>query len=236
MTNQLQFLFIHGAGGTNSKWRYIRPNFSDVHAHFINLPGHGDNRDDPCASIEEYADRLSLQIQDDVLVIGHSMGGLIGIELAKRSKKVKGLVLVSSHYHLPVHSSLLEQLSQGTFPEKFFYASYDKSIDEKLLEEEKAEISLVQIDTTYRDYMCCEQYSNGCEVISALNIPIMGLYGSADRMLPKDAEEAIQRSNAGVISETVEGAAHYMMIEQPEMLTTHLRRFYTSFVYRGERR
>src|SRR5690554_3718283 len=107
--NSLVFLFIHGAGGTKNKWRRLHPYIEDLPTRYLDLPGHGDNKDEPCSSIEEYAERLSEQLEDDVIIVGHSMGGLIGIELAKRSSRVKAIVLASSHYQLPVHPSMLDQ-------------------------------------------------------------------------------------------------------------------------------
>lgn len=233
MTNKLGFLFIHGAGGTKSKWRQLPAYLGELPARYIDLPGHGDNHDEPCSSIEQYAERLCGQIQEDVIVVGHSMGGLIGIELAKRSNRVKGLVLVASHYQLPVHPSVLDQLSQGVFPEKLFYASYSQTIDSKLLTQELEEIDAVPISTTHRDYICCDQYSNGRQAVSEINVPILGLYGAVDRLLPKDAEEALKRENAWVLTESVEGSGHYMMIEQPKALSIILRNFYLGLSGQG---
>lgn len=85
-SEQLIFLFIHGAGGTQSKWRKVREQLVEVNSDFIDLPGHGTNDGHPAASIGEYANILSQSIHQDTIIVGHSMGGLIGIELAAKNK------------------------------------------------------------------------------------------------------------------------------------------------------
>ena len=40
-SSKLPFFFIHGAGGTKSKWRTL-DSIRDI-SQFIDLPGHGEN-------------------------------------------------------------------------------------------------------------------------------------------------------------------------------------------------
>ncbi|QSO49388.1 alpha/beta fold hydrolase [Alicyclobacillus mengziensis] len=219
------FVFIHGAGGTQSKWRSIQSGMRGYRASYVDLPGHGANALEPQASIEAYATGLSDTIQGDVIVVGHSMGGMIGIELAARNQHVKGLALVASHYALPVHDRILSQLKEGSFPESLFYASYRKPVNPQLLEQEKEEISLVPVETTYLDFRACNSYVNGREAIARLNIPILALYGADDRLLPVAAQDNLMQANTLASATSVTEAGHYVMLERPQDVVDALLAF-----------
>ena len=110
MKKDLKLLFIHGAGGTSSKWRKLKVELdrTDLVYSIIDLPGHGKDKRIVPESIEDYARIINEEIKEDTIIVGHSMGGLIGIEVTVRNNNVKGLVLINSHYDLPVHAKVLE--------------------------------------------------------------------------------------------------------------------------------
>lgn len=222
---QLTLLFIHGAGGTKSKWRSVQERLIHVNAEYIDLPGRGNVGKGPEESIEKYAEWLNRSIRKDAVLVGHSMGGLIAIELAARNQHAKGLVLVASHYRLPVHPGILAKLSEGTFPESLFYASYSKRVGQDLLAEEKTEISLVPMETTLLDYECCNRYSRGQEMLSRLEIPILVLYGGDDRLLPPTATEEVQAANPRVCTRVIPDSGHYIMLEKPDEFVNALSHF-----------
>lgn len=220
MSEGLKLLFLHGAGGTSSKWRKLEDDFKGVEGlsyQVIDLPGHGKAFGEVLTSIKKVATFLNKGLKEDVIIIGHSMGGLIGIELAARSEHVKGLVLANSHFELPVHPKIIEKLSGPTFPESFFRASYAENVDADLLTEEKDELKLNSPATVLADFISCSNYKFGKGLIRKLTIPILAIYGSEDRLLPKDAEEELRMVVAGDLSiEKIAGAGHYSMLEKSE--------------------
>lgn len=226
MIQKPRFLFIHGAGGTKSKWRLLSHYFQEGEAEYIDLPGRdGLGEESIPFSIEEFARTLNQVIQDDVIVVGHSMGGLIGVELATINEKVKGLVLAASHYRLPVHSKVLDKLKEGLFPEGLFHASYAKNSAPELLELEKRELNLVPKERTFLDYEACNRYTKGKETLSRLSIPILALYGEEDRLLPENAQEELVAANPRAHLQVIPQASHYLMLEQPAVVSTLLADF-----------
>ncbi|MBU8879775.1 alpha/beta hydrolase [Bacillus sp. FJAT-29790] len=220
-----KILFIHGAGGTKSKWRAVGGYFKSSQFEVIDLPGHGDNETSIFASIQDYAANIDKAIQEDTIVVGHSMGGLIALELAARSKKVKGVVLAASFYELPVHPKMLEKLENGEYPSSLFYASYNKDISEHLLEEEKQELNQVPIEITYADFNACNQYTEGKRALSSLNIPIYAILGSQDRLLPIGAAESLKNVKSDMKITEIEGSGHYIMLEKPKEFILALTEF-----------
>ncbi|MBM7649663.1 pimeloyl-ACP methyl ester carboxylesterase [Bacillus ectoiniformans] len=223
--NEMKLLFIHGAGGTKSKWRAIAQYMDTAGSQMIDLPGHGENECNVITSVQDYAAYLDRTIQEDTVVIGHSMGGLIALELAARNQKVKGVVLAASFYELPVHEKMLQRLASGEFPNSLFLASYSKETSEKLLEEERQELDKCPIEIAYADFKICDQYKEGKETIASLSIPVCAILGEEDRLLPPNAAEALQAVCPDLNLVRIPASGHYIMLEQPEMFAKELMDF-----------
>lgn len=225
MEKKIQYLFIHGAGCTKSKWRTLLPYFPENQVNVIDLPGRGSSEEDLVTTIEAHAEILSKQLEEETIVVGHSMGGLIGLELAARNEKVKGLVLLASFYELPVHPKLLESFDQGVFPDSIFYASYTKGIPPSLLETEKREKETADMQVVRTDFHACHQYRRGQDRLGQLRIPILALYGSDDRLLPKQLAEQLRAVNEGVEVHEIADQRHYLMLERPKEVSERILQF-----------
>lgn len=230
--NNLKLLFLHGAGGTKSKWRKLKDELdrTDIIYSIIDLPGHGEDPNEVPESMEEFAAQINEEINSNVIIIGHSMGGLIGIEIAARTENVKGLVLINSHFQLPVHPKVLEKLSsEALFPESFFKASYGQAVDPALLEEERKELYYNSKATIVKDFTNCANYKNGKSKVSQLNIPLLAIYGSEDLLIPKTAEEELLEVAKKLAIEKIDGAGHYLILEKSEELFSRILAFYETF-------
>jgi pimeloyl-ACP methyl ester carboxylesterase len=234
VSGQLPFVLIHGAGGTKAKFRGLEEKLKDASCIVLDLPGHGENADQSrCKTIEEYAEWANEQIGDqEVIVVGHSMGGMIGIEMAAHNPNVKGLVLNASHYEMPVHPKILEDLAKGTFPEFLFKASYGKEASAELLDEEQKQLSWVDTPVVHDDFYACNEYK-GADIFAKLNVPILAVYGSEDKLLPKGAAEKAAEQNGSVRTRTIVGAGHYIMLEKPEEFAKALLEFRESLLARA---
>ena len=96
-------VFIHGLGGSWTNWLENIPHFARTHRVIaLDLPGFGASPEDGTeTSIKGYAELLDALCDElgieRVVVVGNSMGGFIGAELAiSFSTRVERLVLVSA--------------------------------------------------------------------------------------------------------------------------------------------
>ncbi|MFM7769172.1 MAG: alpha/beta fold hydrolase, partial [Bacteroidota bacterium] len=107
------FIFIHGFLGNSSMWNFITSNgFRDNYTQNVQIAGHGNTRSVSESSITHFAEDILLQLnipdQDQIVWIGHSMGGYIALELAEKlHNKTKGIVLF--HSTLSADSELKKQ-------------------------------------------------------------------------------------------------------------------------------
>ncbi|WP_068674824.1 alpha/beta fold hydrolase [Oceanobacillus sp. Castelsardo] len=226
MGENVKFLFIHGAGGTKNKWRKISEDIRNE-SIIIDLPNRLELSQD-YSTIEDFAMILDSELNNDVIVVGHSMGGLIGLELAIRSELVKGIVLVNSHFQLPVDANVLQKLKDGNFPIGLFHASYSRDVDKQLLEEEMRDRKKVLIETTYFDFVACNQYSRGEEIISNLDIPVLAILGDQDRLLPRNTVEELKDRNPNIQINVLKNAGHHVMLETPNAFMESLKLFKVS--------
>ncbi|WP_019243918.1 MULTISPECIES: alpha/beta fold hydrolase [Bacillus] len=221
----MKLLFIHGAGGTKNKWRAIGEHLKGVSYDVIDLPGHGDNEYNIITSIQDYAAYIDQSIMEDTIVIGHSMGGLIALELANRNNQIKGVVLAASFYELPVHPKLLETLANGEYPQSLFHASYHQDAGKELIEEERKELASVPIEIAYADFKACQEYKEGKVSLSKLQIPICAILGDKDKLLPRKSVEMLKELKPDMKIVEISGSGHYVMLESPDSFIKELLHF-----------
>jgi pimeloyl-ACP methyl ester carboxylesterase len=95
-------VLLHGLGGSRSNWAFVAPELARTRrVVVVDLPGHGRSSALPAApGLGPYADRVAKLLEDEGLapadVVGHSLGGLVGIRLAvRRPELVRSLVLAA---------------------------------------------------------------------------------------------------------------------------------------------
>jgi pimeloyl-ACP methyl ester carboxylesterase len=92
-------MLVHGLGGAAANWLALAPLLLPGRRVIVpELPGHGGSEPLPAApSLNAYADRLALLLDEPTAVVGHSLGGAIGLRLAIRHPDhVRALVLAGS--------------------------------------------------------------------------------------------------------------------------------------------
>lgn len=221
----MRLLFIHGAGGTKSKWRKVEDHLDSVPFTAIDLPGHGDNEYNIITSIQDYSSFIDEEIKENTIIVGHSMGGLVALEVAARNNKVKGVVLAASFYELQVHPNLLTKLADGKFPESLFYASYGKEASESLIKEEKKELRLVPTGVSYADFRATNEYKEGKATLASLDIPVCAILGDQDRLLPPGAAQTLKEVKPDIHLFIINGSGHYVMLEKPKEFCEELAKF-----------
>ena len=92
-------VLIHGLGGAAANWLALAPLLLAGRRLVVpDLPGHGASEPLPAApNLDAYADRIALLLEEPAAVVGHSLGGAIGLRLAiRRPELVSALVLAGA--------------------------------------------------------------------------------------------------------------------------------------------
>lgn len=97
-------VFIHGFLETHSIWYHLPLSRLNRPILLVDVPGFGKSNllDDNHPSIRYFADEIDTLLTTynvvNCQIVGHSMGGYIGLELIKKSDKVQKLVLLNSNF------------------------------------------------------------------------------------------------------------------------------------------
>jgi len=234
-------VLLHGLGGSRSNWAFLAPELARTRrVLLVDLPGHGRSSPLPAApGLGPYADRVAKLLEDEGLapadVVGHSLGGLVGIRLAvRRPELVRNLVLaaaagitsstlraervlalvgwiqpgrkVSPHWRTVARSAALKRLVFG----RWFAA------DPAALSEEAVEALLVDVNL-HSDTQSAFRALAGDDPRGDLHLvqcPALMLWGAKDNQLPlDDAFDYARRLRASL--RTIADCGHLLIVERP---------------------
>ncbi len=97
-------VFLHGFLESSTMWKQLNLNQWNAKKVFIDLPGHGKSKeiDSDSPSIAFMTNKVNEIVasfsENEVYVIGHSMGGYVAIELAKINPQVEKVILLNSNF------------------------------------------------------------------------------------------------------------------------------------------
>ena len=84
----MKLFFIHGAGGSHLNWLLITRELKDFEIINVDLP--------KAEEIESYSNYFKNYFNSKVIIIGHSMGGLVGYYFTTIFNNVQSLILLIS--------------------------------------------------------------------------------------------------------------------------------------------
>ena len=246
-------VLLHGVGGSRSNWAFLAPELARTRRVLVvDLPGHGRSSALPAApGLGPYADRVAKLLEDEGLapadVVGHSLGGLVGIRLAvRRPELVRSLVLaaaagitsstlraermlalvgwiqpgrrVSPHWRAVAGSAALRRAVFG-----HWFAADPVALSADAVEALLVDINLHSdtqsaLNALARDDPRADLHDVQC--------PTLMLWGAKDNQLPlEDAFEYARRLRAPL--RTIAECGHLLIVERPaaclDALETFLR-------------
>lgn len=239
--NRRKMVFLHGLMGFASNWKPIANNFINEYEVLIyDQRGHGRSfQPEEGYSTVDYAQDLDKILKElgweKVILIGHSMGGRVAVEFATQfPESIDRLVIVDigpesdqasmqaveeKLHFVPTPFASREQARDffdgpflQKFPnemvKKFFYANLHKNergdLDWKFSREGVLE--------TLRLARTGEQWAQ----FEELAVPCLLMRGQSSKDLPLVLYEAVLARNTRIEGVVVEGAGHWVHVDQPK--------------------
>src|SRR5882757_1991704 len=245
------FVFLHGAQHDHSIWilhsRYLAHHGYSVLA--FDLPGHGASDGPALTSVEQIAACVAAALAplplDAVLLVGHSMGSLIALELARRiGARVAGVALLATAAPMRVADALLAatRAAPDTAMQMINIWSHRAGIapfaarpgnpgpgfnivwSNLRLMQRIAQRNGAQVLVS--DFAACNNYRAGLEAAGALRAAALIVIGGADQMTPPraaaDLIAAIEQPKTVI---TLAGTGHALMAENPDGIRAALLEF-----------
>ena len=254
--NSPNLILIHGFGNNLHSWRSITPLLSEHYNIFaLDLLGFGLSEKpidydygnaNQAKTIGEFADALKL---DSFIVGGHSLGGAIGLHVAKNNKKTKGLILFNPgiintgvpefaryiNLIFPFARVSAKQFANRAFREQFLKRSYynPSIVNEQVMDE-------IMMGSKTEDYlqgtssMLGKFYdANEAELMDQVSTPTLIVFGIEDRN--KSMEEALQLKTGFKNSklQLIKDAGHYVHEESPALVSESVIREMSFLTERG---
>lgn len=211
----MTLVFIHGAGGTSMTWHLQLLRFSDVVA--IELPGHPTGVG--FSSIQDYSQHVAELLDKNKItnpiLVGHSMGGAIAIELALRNSSLSALVLVGTGARLRVRQDILAKISEN-YPEAAKLIarwSVSPNCDPIIIDRIAQEMLKVRAEVTYGDFLACDKFDRMSEVASIRQRTLV-ICGADDLLTPPKYSQYLHEKILDSRLVLIPGAGHIVMLEK----------------------
>jgi pimeloyl-ACP methyl ester carboxylesterase len=208
-------LLLPGSGLTHIVWSLHEQFYASqgYNVLSVDIPGHGNSEGPSLKSIEEISDWIkSLMVKiniEKIIIIGHSQGGLVGIDFASRYPELtEKIVLVANSYKMPVNQDLIDLAEAGDekavlLMMKWGYEGSKAFIGgnpvKKIVNSARDIREVLAVDLN-----ACNNYKDGENAIKKINCPTLCIFGDLDKMVPVKIgikmSEQIKNSETKVIS------------------------------------
>ncbi len=234
-------VLIHGEAGDHLSWPSELRRLSGFLTYTLDLPGHGKSEGPGLQSINDYSSRI-LNFLNEVglsspILVGHGMGGAIALTVAsEHATRVSGIVLVASGARLPIATAMLENAANpSTFPfalQALHAATISSQMEPRLKEWSLKRLSAIRPTLLHGDLLACDAFDL-TDRLESLRIPILIICGTEDKFTPLRYSENLAHTCQGAALQTIDGAGHLVMLEQPRRVVGLLNVFLASLPSRG---
>lgn len=224
-------VFVHGAGGTHQQWLYQVRDLAQAPTYALDLPGHGRSEGPGRDSITGYADWLVAFLDvaelEQVVLVGHSMGGGIALDVALRyPDRLAGLGLIATGARLRVAPAILDSMhkSKDAAVRLICGAAFGPEAPEEMARLGRRQMGATPADVLHGDFVACDAF-DVMDQLGRIETPTLVLCGTQDRLTPVKYAVNLRDGIPGARLTLVEGAGHMVMIEQPAAVVRALTGF-----------
>ena len=235
LPDRATLVFIHGSGGDHTNWiEQYTPLKTIFNIAALDLPGHGRSEGPGERAVPAYVEWVKKALDGlgivNPVMIGHSLGAAICLSFVIRyGDAARAVVPVGGGVKMPVNPAILEGLRKDpgaiiALAAKLSVAKPNRERLSGLLEES---LSQVDPEIIHGDFSSCDGLDI-TEAIAAIRIPALVICGADDKMTPPPLSQRIRDGIAGARLSLIEGAGHFVMLENPAAFNTTLTEFVNS--------
>lgn len=235
-------VLIHGFLGHDDMWNHILPE-TDAEVYTPRLAGHGNHHLFEQPTLSAYAhdvlQQIDFNLEDELELVGHSMGGYVALEIAKQFP-LNCAKLGLFHSTAQADSELKKQdrlrAMEAAKEHQALYAAnlidglfHEPQLHSKDIEEQLAKIASMQAENTIQALTAMRNREESISFLTNQVFPIWYFNGNQDKVLPIERmqEEWNQLPHALVVQ--LDQCGHMGHIEQHEAAKKFLQDFCNHF-------
>lgn len=227
-------VFVHGSGANHLIWKSQDRLARRYTVVAVDLSGHGDSDDidTPAGpkTLEHYVEDVMAVVEavDGDVLVGNSLGGAVAMwTMLERSSDINGLCLVGTGAKLTVSEEIRNLLRDD------FEAAVDLLHRPGwLLDEPDSPLGLASREAmfevgrrvTERDFLTCHVFDVR-DRLEEIDVPTLAIGGANDRLTPPYYHEYLATHIPDARFETLDDAAHLVMLERSQTFNEHLSTF-----------
>ena len=236
----LPLVFLHGFCEDSTVWDNFILKFHNRYIIRIDLPGFGKSDAIASSSIVRYSDAVYAVLSDyniqKCLLIGHSMGGYVALEFAKKHPELlQGICLFHSHPYAdsetkkaarnksiefiqnngPIH--YVKQLIPALFPPKYGNRNHMALAKLTFTASQLKSENIIAALESMRDR------SDNQDTLKQMQCPALFIIGREDNVVPDYLEDIALLTIASI--HVLDGVAHMGMIESPDKCQKIIKQF-----------
>ncbi len=216
-------LLIHGAGGDHLSWPPEIRRLAGERVFSLDLPGHGKSKGRGRQSVGDYAESV-IEFMDAAdlsraVFVGHALGGAIALSLAiDHPQRVAGLGLIATGASLPVPSEVMENAANPatfTLAVQSLQEQMNTPFSLKLVKDQVTrQYASIRPTLFHGDLRASDQF-DATKFLGSINSPVLVICGTDDQLAPRCYSEYLAEKINGAALQTIDGAGHLVMLEQP---------------------
>ncbi|MCB0334328.1 MAG: alpha/beta hydrolase, partial [Bdellovibrionales bacterium] len=234
-------IFLHGLGSSKRDWKHQLSYFSqDYRCIAFDLPGHGESsREWPPYDVASFAQVIALALRErnlsDVHVIGVSMGGMVGYELAAEYPELLASLTVVNVLpefpSLPLKSKLsflrrlgllyffgMKAMAEDLAPQLFPYDSQEKVREQFILRWSENDLKV------YRKCLMAISRWSILKRLPKITLPVHIVAGDRDYVSPELHQKHAKLLPNGTFS-LIEDSGHATPIDQAQAFNASVLAF-----------
>jgi pimeloyl-ACP methyl ester carboxylesterase len=235
-----KILLVHGAGSNGHTWHRQIDAFGARHSPIaLDLPGHGRSAGvEGLRTVGDYADFVAAFLEmlkiKAAVILGHSMGGAIAMDLAIRhATLVEALILSCTAPKFNIAADRIEALRaimMGRAPQAFNTDGYSpRTVKENFDVVREGWMEQIKTDprVRYTDIVACSQVDLR-DAIGKIDKPALAIAGADDQVTTPADAEFIAGKIRGATCKIVADAGHYIPRERPAEYNAAIEQFVSS--------
>ena len=241
---QNEMVLLHGWGMNQGVWQVIMPEltfFHDGAVRCLDLPGFGNAQSIPTPyTLHAAAEQLSSELNEGSILVGWSLGGLFALYIAAHwPDKVAKVVLVASTPFFAQHDDWpgIKPDVLNAFKDQLV-SHREKTIERFLaiqaMGSESARDDIKQLKLLLNECPAPKEQalSAGLDILqhddlramfAQLTVPIVGIFGRLDALVPYRALKKMQALQPNFDYEVIDKASHAPFISHKEAFITALK-------------